>query len=118
MHTHSHTHSLTHTLTHTHTHTHSHTHTHTHTHTDPDTGETALHVAVSLNHETIVHQLLMLGAGLTMRDKEGLTPVMTACHYGHIQSLEQIATKGIHPSSELCFFSYTTLFFSPSISLV
>ena len=58
-------------------------------------------MAVSLNHEAIVQQLLTLGAGLIVQDKEGLTPVMTACHYGHIQSLEQIATKGLHPSSEL-----------------
>ena len=70
------------------------------THTDPDTGEAALHVAVSLNHEAIVHQLLMLGASLTVQDKDGLTPVMTACQYGHIQSLEQLATKGVHPTSK------------------
>ena len=70
------------------------------THTDPDTGEAALHVAVSLNHEAIVHQLLMLGASPTVQDREGLTPVMTACQYGHIQSLEQLATKGVHPTSK------------------
>ena len=66
-----------------------------HPHTDPDTGETALHVAVSVNNETIVSQLLDLGASVAPQDKEGLTPVMTACQYGHIQSLEKLGARGI-----------------------
>ncbi len=62
---------------------------------DPDTGESCLHVAVSLNHEDIVQQVLQLGAGVKVQDNKGLTPVMTACQYGHLQSLEQLSTKGM-----------------------
>lgn len=67
---------------------------------DPDTGESALHVAVSLNHEDVVLQLLELGASVKTQDKEGLTPVMVACQYGHVQSLEQLGTRGITADSE------------------
>ena len=62
---------------------------------EPDTGETALHVAVSVNNESIVSQLMDLGASVAPQDKDGLTPVMTACQYGHIQSLEMLAARGI-----------------------
>ncbi len=64
-------------------------------HTDPDTGEAALHVAVSLNHETVVQQLLELGSSVTVQDNEGLTPIMTACQYGHLQALEQLGSRGL-----------------------
>lgn len=67
---------------------------------DPDTGESALHVAVSLNHEGIVLQLLELGASIGTQDKEGLSAVMTACRYGHLQSLEQLATRGLTETRE------------------
>ena len=67
---------------------------------DPDTGETALHVAVSHNSESIVLQLMELGASLDPQDKEGLTPVMTACQYGHLQALEKLGAKGITAKSE------------------
>ena len=63
--------------------------------TDPDTGETALHVAVSLNHEDVVQQLLELGSSISVQDKAGLTAVMTACQYGHLQALEKLGTRGI-----------------------
>ena len=67
---------------------------------DPDTGETALHVAVSHNSDSIVLQLIELGASLDPQDKEGLTPVMTACQYGHLQALEKLGDKGITAKSE------------------
>ena len=70
--------------------------------TDPDTGETALHVAVSLNYDALVQQLLELGASVTPQDKEGLTPVMTACQYGHLQSLEKLGAKGITAPGGCC----------------
>lgn len=38
--------------------------------TEPDTGWTALHVAVTLNSETIVSQLLELGASNSVQDIE------------------------------------------------
>ena len=67
---------------------------------DPDSGESPLHVAVSSNHEDIVLHLLDLGASIKVQNKDGLTPVMTACHYGHLQSLEQLATRGIDGTSK------------------
>ena len=57
-------------------------------------------MAVSLNHDDIVLQLLELGASLTIQNNKGMTPVMTACSYGHLQSLEQLASKGINTSGE------------------
>lgn len=66
---------------------------------DPDTGESPLHVAVSLNYEAIVTKLLTLGASVSIQDNNGLTPVMTACTYGHQQALESLATKGINAAS-------------------
>ena len=67
---------------------------------DPDTGEAALHVAVSLNHENVVQQLLELGSSLSVQDNGGLTPVMTACQYGHLQALEKLGTRGISSTGE------------------
>ena len=69
---------------------------------DPSTGESALHVAVTLNSEAMISQLLGLRASLVVQDLQGRTPVMTACSYGHLQALEQLAARGINPSSELC----------------
>ena len=80
---------------------HIHTLTHVYTNVDPETGQAALHVAVSLNHEETVTQLLMLGASLSVQDMKGLTPVMTACSYGHLQSLECLAMKGIDATSKM-----------------
>ena len=66
--------------------------------TSPDnaSGESALHVAVSMNHEAVVSQLLELGASLEVQDFAGKTVVMTACEYGHLQTLECLATRGIN----------------------
>lgn len=62
---------------------------------DPLTGESPLHVAVTLNNETVITQLLELGASLAVQDLKGKTPVMTACEYGHLQALECLAERGI-----------------------
>lgn len=62
---------------------------------DPLTGESPLHVAVTLNNETVITQLLELGASPAVQDLKGKTPVMTACEYGHLQALECLAERGI-----------------------
>ncbi|XP_019849609.1 PREDICTED: ankyrin repeat and EF-hand domain-containing protein 1-like isoform X1 [Amphimedon queenslandica] len=62
---------------------------------DPNNGTTALHVAVTLNLDGIVALLLENGAINSIQDKEGCTPFMRACQYGHLQSLEQLAMKGL-----------------------
>ena len=67
---------------------------------DPGTGEAPLHVAVTQNNEAIVTQLLDLGASLTTQDLEGRTPVMKACEYGHLQSLEVMGTRGVDMAGE------------------
>ena len=67
---------------------------------DPLTGESPLHVAVTLNSEAVVTQLLDLGASLAVQDLDGKTPVMTACEYGHLQALECLAERGINPTGE------------------
>ena len=64
--------------------------------TDPDTGEGALHVAAAKNDETLVMQLLDLGASLATQDIQGKTPLMTACEYGHLQALEALAARGVN----------------------
>ena len=75
---------------------------------DPDNGESALHVAVSVNHEDIVLRLLELGASVSTQDSEGLTPIMVACQYGHLQSLEKLGTRGIAKPSECMYMSAGT----------
>ena len=67
---------------------------------DPATGESPLHVAVSLNHEATVSQLLDCGSSLSVQDLEGKTPVMKACEYGHLQALECLAQRGINASGQ------------------
>ena len=67
---------------------------------DPGTGEAPLHVAVTQNNEAIVTQLLDLGASLTTQDLDGRTPVMKACEYGHLQSLEVMGMRGIDMAGE------------------
>lgn len=64
-------------------------------HTEPDSGQTALHVAVSLNFDDITKQLLELGADPRVQDSKGCSAVMTACEFGHIQALEVLASRGI-----------------------
>lgn len=80
--------------------------------TDPDTGESALHVAVSLNCEDTTKQLLELGASTRVQDNDGCTAVMKACMYGHLQVLEILATRGLtfdgrHDFSITLFFLFT-----------
>ena len=67
---------------------------------DPGTGEAPLHVAVTQNNETLVTQLLDLGASQTTQDLDGRTPVMKACEYGHLQALESLATRGMNMTGE------------------
>ena len=67
---------------------------------DPLTGESPLHVAVTLNNETVISQLLELGASLAVQDLKGKTPVMTACEYGHLQALEYLAERGINATGK------------------
>ena len=63
---------------------------------DPDTGCTALHVAVLANDEKQVTQLLELGAQSSVGDQTGVTPVMSAAEHGHIEVLQTLALKGIN----------------------
>lgn len=68
---------------------------------DPSSGESPLHVAVTLNNEAVVLQLLELGASQSCQDLEGKTPVMKACEYGHLQSLESLATRGMNVTGKV-----------------
>jgi len=63
---------------------------------DPDNGETALHIAVTHNQESIVNLLLELGANPLVGDNTGQNSVMRACEYGHFQSLQTIAIRGVN----------------------
>lgn len=53
-------------------------------------------MAVTQNEESLVIQLLDLGASLATQDLQGRTPLMTACEYGHMQALESLATRGVN----------------------
>lgn len=68
--------------------------------TDIDTGDTALHVAAQLNLDRMAAQLFELGASPSVQDNEGCTPVMVACSYGHLQTLEVLASRGIRFTGE------------------
>ena len=57
-------------------------------------------MAVTLNSEAVVTQLLDLGANLAVQDLDGKTPVMTACEYGHLQALECLAVRGINATGK------------------
>lgn len=63
---------------------------------DPESGGTALHVAVLANDEKQVTQLLELGAQSSVGDCAGVTPVMSAAEHGHIEVLQTLALKGIN----------------------
>jgi len=63
---------------------------------DPDNGETALHIAVTHNQESTVDLLLELGANPLVGDNTGQNSVMRACEYGHLQSLQTIAIRGVN----------------------
>jgi ankyrin repeat protein len=62
---------------------------------DPGNGCTALHVAVTVNLENIVSQLLEHGANGNIQDNEGCTALMRACEHGHCQSLEALSMKAL-----------------------
>lgn len=63
---------------------------------DPDSGDTALHVAVLANDEKIVSCLLELGASSSIGNTKGHTPVMDAASHGHLEVLQSLALKGIN----------------------
>ena len=71
---------------------------------DPDNGETALHVAVTHNQESLVNLLLELGASPLVGDKSGQNSVMRACEYGHLQSLQAMAVRGVNAAGNLLLF--------------
>ena len=62
---------------------------------DPDSGDTALHVAVLANDEKVVHRLLDLGSSSAVGNRKGHTPVMCAATHGHLEVLQGLALKGI-----------------------
>ena len=68
---------------------------------DIDTGCTALHVAAQLNLDRMAAQLLELGGSPSVQDKDGITSVMVSCSYGHLQTLQVLATRGIRFAGEL-----------------
>ena len=67
---------------------------------DPENGETALHVAVTHNQESLVNLLLELGAHPLVGDKNGQNSVMRACEYGHLQSLQAMAVRGVNAAGD------------------
>jgi len=73
---------------------------------DPDNGETALHVAVTHNQESLVNLLLELGANPLVGDKNSQNSVMRACEYGHLQSLQAMAVRGVNAAGNLKYFLF------------
>ncbi|XP_002732960.1 ankyrin repeat and EF-hand domain-containing protein 1-like, partial [Saccoglossus kowalevskii] len=61
---------------------------------EPTNGETALHLAAINNNEDMVRYLLDLGAHPNVVDLKGRTAAMKATEYGHVQTLEVLATSG------------------------
>ena len=53
-------------------------------------GKTALHYAVALNREQIAGILLNHGGSVSMPDKDGYTPLHTACKYGRETLLSEM----------------------------
>ena len=76
---------------------------------DPDSGDTALHVAVLANDEKIVSCLLELGASSSIGNTKGHTPVMDAASHGHLEVLQSLALKGINAGGTCCSALYSTL---------
>lgn len=58
---------------------------------------TALHLAVITDQPHLVRALLLSGASLTVRDKQGNSPLHLACKYGHEQCVERLTAP---PSAE------------------
>jgi len=61
-------------------------------------------VACALNYDAVVSKLLSLGAQTTVQDNKGLSPVMTACSYGHLQALDALASVGVSGNCEFVNF--------------
>lgn len=58
---------------------------------------TALHLAVITDQPHLVRALLLSGASLTVRDKDGNSPLHLACKYGRAQCVERLTAP---PSAE------------------
>lgn len=61
---------------------------------EPEEGETGLHLAARVNDEEMVRFLLDLGAHPNVIDLKGRTAAMRAAEFGHVQTLEILATAG------------------------
>lgn len=61
---------------------------------EPKDGETALHLAARVNDEEMVTFLLELGAHPNVVDLKGRTAAMRAAEFGHVQTLEILASSG------------------------
>ena len=61
---------------------------------EPNDGETGLHLAARVNDEDMVKFLLGLGAHPNVVDLKGRTSAMRAAEFGHVQTLEVLATAG------------------------
>ncbi|XP_041468862.1 ankyrin repeat and EF-hand domain-containing protein 1-like [Lytechinus variegatus] len=61
---------------------------------EPEEGETGLHLAARVNDEEMVRFLLDLGAHPNVIDLKGRTAAMRAAEFGHVQTLEVLATAG------------------------
>ncbi len=72
-------------------------------------------MACALNYDAIVTKLLVLGASTTVQDNMGMTPVMTACSYGHQQAMEALASKGIDASSKRIAGTFLIIIEAPEI---
>ena len=61
---------------------------------EPEEGETGLHLAARVNDEEMVRFLLDLGAHPNVIDLKGRTAAMRAAEFGHVQTLDILATAG------------------------
>ena len=52
--------------------------------TEPLAKQTALHLAASKGHNTLIEALLSWGAGVNTKDHAGFTPLHIACQEGHL----------------------------------
>lgn len=59
---------------------------------EPENGETGLHLASRVNDEEMVKFILELGAHPNVVDLKGRTAAMRAAEFGHVQTLEVLAT--------------------------
>ncbi|KAJ8045832.1 Ankyrin repeat and EF-hand domain-containing protein 1 [Holothuria leucospilota] len=61
---------------------------------EPENGETGLHLAARVNDEEMVKYILELGAHPNVVDLKGRTAAIRAAEFGHVQTLEILATAG------------------------